>query len=199
MSGISNLCDFLQENLDWCEGEPQFAGMQPEVYYCAKQFITSMPTRYEASEDASKEPLAYASGDFKLKAGKCFHRIYIDPNKSQYTYEAQGEYPNVSTLNKLTLLHPGFGLQAANASAYINNHDCVFIFRDMQGRWRICGSKKYVGKNTVSGDGGQGPTGSAATTISVEQTDFGPCPFFQGSFETEDGKIECSVETNLND
>lgn len=197
MATTSILCDIIQGDLSWCEGDVNLSGMTPEVYYTAKQNIASWPTYFESTGDPSKFPTGTMSGDFEMKAGKVFNRISIDPNKSQFTYESQGEYPNVSILNKLNLVHPGFGVQANAAATYINNHDCVFIFRDMNGRYRVCGSRKWVGKNTVSGDGGQGPTGSVNTTISVEQTDFTAAPFLQGSFPTADGEITATVESNF--
>ncbi len=186
---MSKVCKIIQESLDWCEGAPEFAGMQPEVYFTAKANIVQWPTYLEADgEDGN--PGAVRSGDFKLRADKSFYKLRVLPDKSQYTSEAQGEYPNVSSLNKLTLVCPGAGPNQSNLARSINNVDCVFIYRDLRGRWRIVGAPNWVGKNTVGQDGGQGPTGTANTTVTVEQTDFTPAPFLHGSFPTEEGDIE---------
>ena len=58
--------------------------------------------------------------------------------------------------------------------------------------WRIVGSRFYETKTTVAQDNGQGATGNASTTISVEATDVCPAPFYQGTLTTEDGEMDCS-------
>lgn len=114
---------------------------------------------------------------------------YIDhlPEKSQLTSEAQGEVPSQTQLNKLTIVHPGVGAEASAAAAYINNNDNVYLVQDMSDKWRVVGCERWQTKSTVAQDLGQGPTGTASTTISVEATDETPAPFYKGKIETEDG------------
>ena len=87
------------------------------------------------------------------------------------------------------MVHPGVGAEATAAAAYLNNSDNVFIVEDMKGNYRVVGSEKWETKTTVAQDLGQGATGTASTTISVEATDECPAPFYSGSIVTEDGTI----------
>ena len=184
-----NSCSAIQQSLAWCQGTAELPGVKRRIYYLAKSEIVAWPT---LPRDAHGRPTsAVLSGSFTLKADKSFKYIDILPDKSQLTSEAQGELPSQTQLNKLTAVHPGVGAEASAAAAYINNTDSVFLVEDMRGNWRVVGCDKWQTKATVAQDLGQGPTGTTATTISVEATDEVPAPFYQGTIETEDGDIEC--------
>jgi hypothetical protein len=129
------------------------------------------------------------TGDFTLVADATWKCIDFIPGKSQLTSDPQGEYPSQTQLNKLVMVHPGVGEEASAAAAYLNNSDNVFIVEDMKGNFRVVGSEKWETKTTVNQDNGQGPTGVASTTITVEASDECPAPFYEGSIETEDGTV----------
>jgi hypothetical protein len=72
----------------------------------------------------------------------------------------------------------------------------------MSGNTRVVGHKDYPIKVTVSQDTGQGITGSAGTTITVEASDDVPAPFYHygGFFITGDERaamyaVEATPET----
>jgi hypothetical protein len=127
--------------------------------------------------------------NFVLVADKKWHYIDVLPDKCQVTSEAQGEMPSQTQLNKLTAVHPGVGMLASAAAAYINNADNVFLVEDMRGMYRVIGSERWDTKTTVTQDLGQGATGTASTTINAEATDVVPAPFYRGKIELEDGSI----------
>ena len=107
------------------------------------------------------------SGNFELVADATWKFIDILPDKSQLTSEAQGEYPSMTQLNKLTAVHPGVGVEASGLSAYVNNCDCVYLVETVRNKFRVVGSE----------------------TLNVEATDECPAPFYQGKIDTEDGII----------
>ena len=133
------------------------------------------------------------NGSFTLRADAVWHYIDIIPEKSQLTSEAQGEYPSQTQLNKLTAVHPGVGVEASAAAAYLNNIDNIFIVEDMNALKRVVGCEKWTTKTTVAQDLGQGPTGTASTTIAVEATDECPAPFYEGDILTEDGLLPAEM------
>ena len=47
----------------------------------------------------------------------------------------------------------------------------------------------FRSKTTTSRDNGQGPTGTAGTTINIEASDIVDSPFYSGEIVTEDGTI----------
>lgn len=182
-----NLCDIVQDSIEWCEGAPQFAGIQGRVYYTAASNIAQFPER--ETTEAGRDLGSYKDkSSFKLFADKKFHFIDILPAKSSTTSESQGEYPSISQLNKLELVIPGTGEKAADACAYLNNVASIFVFKDMEGNWRVAGCERWKNeiKVTVATDLGQGSAGTAQSTISVEAPDSTIFPVYKGEIDEGD-------------
>lgn len=187
-------CLNIQKSLGWCQGTPELPGVKRRIYYISKGDIVEWPA---LSRDANgRITSAQYSGSFTLKADSKWKYIDILPDKSQLTSEPQGELPSQTQLNKLVAVHPGVGLRASAAAAYINNYDNVFLVEDMKGFFRVVGCDKWQTKSTVNQDLGQGPTGSTSTTINVEATDECPAPFYFGLIETEEGDIDANKVTD---
>lgn len=180
-------CFGLQESLGWCEGTPEPAGIRRTAFYVSMADCVMHP---KIPVDENHRPTSSTlEGKFELAEGKTFKRIDFLPDKSQFQSDPQGDYPNQTQLDKLTLLHPGVGPEATNACVYINNTRCIFLFQDMKGRWRMVGNPDFPSKNTVAQDLGQGVTGSTSTTIAVEASNLVAAPFYNGPIPTEDGII----------
>lgn len=160
-------------------------GVRRRLYYISKAEILEWPTL--PRDENGRATSAELTGNFSLNADSKWKYIDHLPEKSQLTSEAQGEVPSQTQLNKLTIVHPGVGAEASAAAAYINNNDNVYLVQDMSDKWRVVGCERWQTKSTVAQDLGQGPTGTASTTISVEATDETPAPFYKGKIETEDG------------
>ena len=165
-------------------------GIRRRIYYTSKQNIVNWPVY--STDTGGRDAFATTTGNFTLKADAVWYYIDVLAEKSTLTSEPQGEAPSQTQLNKLTAVHPGVGAEASAAACYLNNSDNVFLVQDMNGMWRIVGSRFYETKTTVAQDNGQGATGNASTTISVEATDVCPAPFYQGTLTTEDGEMDCS-------
>ena len=190
----TNKCTSIQKSLGWCQGTPELPGVKRRIYYLAKSEIAQWPALKAENGRISE---AKYNGDFVLNADAKWKYIDILPDKSQLTSEPQGELPSQTQLNKLVAVHPGVGTEASAAAAYINNTDNVFVVEDMKGKYRVVGSVRWQTKSTVSQDLGQGPTGTTATTITVEATDVCPAPFYEGVIETEIGDIVTASEDEL--
>lgn len=180
-------CTPIQRSLAWCQGTPELPGIKRRLYYISKDQIVAWPTLNH--DPIGRLTSAIYSGSFELVADSTWKFIDILPDKSQLTSEAQGEYPSMTQLNKLTAIHPGVGAEASALSAYVNNCDCVYLVETVRGKYRVVGSEKWQVKSTVAQDLGQGATGTTSTTLNVEATDECPAPFYEGRIETEDGVI----------
>lgn len=178
-------CLNIQKSLGWCQGTPVLPGVRRRLYYISKAEILEWPTL--PRDENGRATSAELTGNFRLNADSKWKYIDHLPEKSQLTSEAQGEVPSQTQLNKLTIVHPRVGAEASAAAAYINNNDNVYLVQDMSDKWRVVGCERWQTKSTVAQDLGQGPTGTASTTISVEATDETPAPFYKGKIETEDG------------
>lgn len=184
-------CNSILKSLDWCEGVPSLAGIRRRAYCASISEIVGWPT-LQKDENGRVISSTY-KGSFQLKADSVWKHIEFNPDQSQHTSEPEGEIPSQLQLNKLTLVHPGVGPEATEMSAFLNNNNVVWIWQDMNGRWRVTGSNLYHNKSTVNQDNGQGPTGTASTTINVEAHDYIASPFYVGILQTEDGELDCSV------
>lgn len=187
-------CMSLQESIGWCEGTPEPAGIRRRVYYISQGDCVKHPT--VPVDEIGRPTSSTLTGEFTLAADKTFKYLEFLPEKSQYQSDPQGEYPNQTQLDKLTLVIPGVGPEETNACVYINNTRCFFLFQDKKGRWRLVGNPDFESKNTVAQDLGQGATGSTSTTIAVEATNIVAAPFFNGTILTEDGEINIADGDN---
>lgn len=180
-------CDSLQKSVNWCEGTPVLPGIRKRLYYINKKLILQWPTLTKNSIGQVTD--ATYKGSFVLADGAKFSYIDILPDKSTHTSDPQGEYPSQTQLNKLTVVHPGTGEDASLLASVFNNANTIFIDETADGKFRVTGSEMYDSRATLSQDLGQGATGTASTTISVEATDVIPAPFYEGEIMTEDGTI----------
>lgn len=176
----------LQKSVKWAMGTPEIPGVRRRVYYISKSKIVKWPT---LPKDASTNRFTSVvlTGAFQLAADAKWLCLDVDPNKAQLTSDPQGEAPSQTQLNKLSLVHPSSSAEASALSAYLNNDDIVYLVEDMKGNFRVVGSEDFITKSTVAQDGGQGPTGTVTTTVSVEATDVCIAPFYKGAIVAEDG------------
>lgn len=184
---MSNTCDSLQKSIAWCEGTPVLPGIRKRLYYIPKMLIVSWPTLTKNTK--GQATTAKYTGSFTLAANAKWSHIDILPEKSTHTSDPQGEAPSQTQLNKLAVVCPGTGADETVLASVFNNSDMVFIDQAADGSYRVTGSEMYPTKATVSQDLGQGPTGTASTTINVEATDVVPAPFYEGQIVTDDGTI----------
>lgn len=179
-------CPNLQKSLDWCEGTPQYPGIRRRLYYINKKLIELWPTLER--DDFGRVIDAHYLGAFTIAADAAWQYIDINIDKSTVTSEPQGEVPSQTQLNKATFVHNGIDAEATAAAGYLNNADCVFVYEDMIGHFRVLGNNKWRTKITVNQDQGQG-TNPASTTINIEVTDMIAPPFYVEGLETEDGEV----------
>lgn len=177
----SNSCSPLEASLAWCEGRPVLPGIKRRIYYIHKSNITKWPT---LAKDSYGRPTASKYvGSFELANSKYWAYIDLLINNSGITSEPQGEVPSQTQLNKLVAVHPGTKEEATMLAAYVNNSDVVYLVEETDGegkKFRVIGNEAFQSKSTVNQDGGQGPTGTASTTLNVEVTDLIPAPFYEG-------------------
>jgi len=173
--------------VQWCEGKPVLPGIRRRTYFTHKTNITKWPTLSKDSAGRVTDP-KYV-GSFELAEGAKWKSFDVDTNKSGLTSEPQGETPSQTQLNKFVGVHPDVSYDATMLSSYVNNSDVVYLVPQADGKYRVIGNEMYPTKSTVNQDGGQGPTGTAGTTLNVEVTDFIPAPFYEGEIEAEDATI----------
>ena len=153
-------------------------GLRRVICYTHKSNIVKWPVL--PKDEHGVPTSSVLEGSFELRSDVYWKRIVLVVNNSGITSEPQGEVPNQTQLNKLSALHPGVNEEASMLSAYVNNSDIVYLVQTAEGKWRCLGNEMYPTKSTVKQDNGQGPSGSAGTTLEAEATDIIPSPFYEG-------------------
>lgn len=177
--------------MDWCQGKPARPGIKRRAYYISNSDILQWPT-LEKDEIGRITGVVY-KGNFTLAEGAKWQSIDHLADKAEFKSEIQGEYPSQTFKNTATLVHPGVGKEAAAATAALLNSNVTVLVEDMDGNYRVIGSPYYDTKVTISRDQGQGPTGTAGTTVGFEASDLVDSPFYEGEIPTEDGTINEAV------
>lgn len=179
------------QSFDWCPGTPEIGGTRIPLYFVPYTDIVSWPTY-----DKNSNRVSSSTTFIVLREGKKWYKIDTFADKNQYTSEPQGEFPSVTQLNKLSAVIASVGLEASETLASIQNVPCAFIFVDAQGYGRLLGNPNYYPKATYQQDGGQGPTGAVASTLSIEATDLTAAPFLRGAIDTYEGEVSLGYDNN---
>lgn len=183
-----NKCFSSLKALNWCQGTPVTPGVKRRAYIISTSQVVGWPT---LTKDTLGRPTsATYTGDFSLAEGSKWLSLDHIANKAEFKSETQGEEPSKTFKVTATLVHPGIGPEAAAATAALIGSRVVALVEDMNGRFRVVGCELYDGAAaTASRDNGQGATGTAGTTITLEADDIVDAPFYEGAIETEEGTI----------
>lgn len=181
-------CQSIIKSLGWCQGRAVKPGIRRRVYAISVDQIIGWPTIQRDS--IGRVTSSVLKGNFTLVEDAVWAVFEHIPNKADFKSETQGEYPSQTFKVTASIVHPGVDEAAADATAALLNSNCVFLIEDMDGNYRVIGSEDYDTVVTTSRDNGQGPTGTAGTTISIEASMDVDSPFYIGEIVTEEGTVQ---------
>lgn len=193
---MSKNCDktTLYESLNYCKGKPVYPGIRGVIYGCQKSSIKTWPKLPDTATTNMKE-LAIYKGSFEMGVEAKFHRIDLAMEKGAFEFETQGEGENITYLNKLNVKHPEIDEDAAAYARQATSDDMVYVFRQRDGKWRVCGNEMFPTIVKCKGGTGEGTSGDVGTNLEISCTDVCPCPFYEGTLITaEDDTIQCGPQ-----
>lgn len=181
-------------NVPFGIGNVNGSGIGKYVYFVAADDIVSWPTITDNLADAESES-AYIgyTGNFTLKTGAKWIRIYNTQGEGEVTSEATGEADSKLFTNKLTYRFPKLTGPAAVLANAVVNGDGVFIaWHD--GAYRVIGDKHYrcdVNPNATTGN-----TAGSSKGITFEAScpNHKMMPIYSGTLELSDGTLDCSTD-----
>lgn len=191
-------------NVPFTIGQANGSGIGKYVYFVAASDIEAWPTITDNIQDAASAA-AYIgyTGDFTLKEGALFIRIYNTQGEGVLSAEATGERDSKMYLNKLSFRFPKLTQEAAVLSDAVVNGDGVFIaWHD--GAYRVVGHSHYrcdVTPNVTSGDAAGSSKG---VTFEAECPDYKALPIYAGKikFAPDEGdeahdyyELDCATDT----
>lgn len=173
-----------------CPGTRVMPGIRPKFFFISKALILTWPTIPDVSAIKDPAELAEYVGNFTLQSDAKWHSVDLVDMKSNVSSETQGEAPSATILNKAEFIVGGTDKEISGLSAQIINDEIIGLVQLRDGRVRVIGCEAFAPKITAAQASGTTATDACTTTLSVEATDFAPCPFYPGKIETEDGDIK---------
>ena len=126
-------------------------GIRGFVYYASAEDIAVFP----ASIPADFTGIGSYVGDFEMKSGKVFKKLYCTLEMGDLSADLVGARDGKSFGNKLEISHPGNAAQAIGFAEAVKNQNLVFIVPAMSGGYRVLGDQIFPASldtaNIVSG------------------------------------------------
>ena len=188
----------LYEDVQFCQGSASLPGVRPHMYMVRRVNILNFP-KVQGDAAAKLEDVAVIKQDFVLAEGVKFVKIDLVEGESEPTCENQGNEGAKSFLNKVAFVLPGTQKKVTGLISKLNNDDVVFLYPQRDGAIRVIGNEMFRVQVELGQNAGKAVTDSSQSTITASVSDINPAPFYEGKFETEDGKIDGKTDTIISE
>ncbi len=184
----------LYEDVPYCQGSASLPGVRPHMYMVRRTNILSFP-KVQGNDATKLEDVAVIKSNFVLAEGVKFVKIDLVEGESEPTCENQGNEGAKSFLNKVAFVLPGTQKKVTGLISKLNNDDVVFLYPQRDGAIRLIGNEMFRVQLELGQNAGKAVTDSSQSTITASVSDINPAPFYEGTFETEDGVIDGKTDT----
>ena len=184
----------LYEDVPYCQGSASLPGVRPHMYMVRRTNILSFP-KAQGNDATKLEDVAVIKSNFVLDEGVKFVKIDLVEGESEPTCENQGNEGAKSFLNKVAFVLPGTQKKVTGLISKLNNDDVVFLYPQRDGAIRLIGNEMFRVQLELGQNAGKPVTDSSQSTITASVSDINPAPFYEGTFETEDGVIDGKTDT----
>ena len=179
-TGATIILALALSNVPFKIGQANGSGIGKYVYFIPSSDIAAWPTITDNLDDASADSgyIGY-TGDFTLKEGALWIRIYNTQGEGTMTAEATGERDSKMFLNKLHYRFPKLTDASTKLADAVVNGDGVFVaWHD--GYYRVIGHKHYRCDVTPSITSGDSAGSSKGVTLDAECPDYKALPIYSG-------------------
>ena len=184
----------LYENVEFCQGSASLPGVRPHMYLTRRSNILTFP-KVQGDAAQSLEDVAVIKQSFVLAEGAKFVKIDLIDGESEPTCENQGAEGAKSFLNRVNFVLPGTQTKVTGLVSKLNNDDVVILYPQRDGAIRVIGNEMFRVQLELGQNGGRAVTDSSQSTVNASVYDVTPAPFYEGTFETEDGTIDGKTDT----
>ena len=178
-------------NLDFNISGVNPSGIASTIYAVNKRDIASWPTLSDdiTNDETTAAEAAKYAGNFTLKTGKKFIKIYSTQGKGKATFEQLGERDCKMFKNKLSLSYPDLTVEGLAFCKEACNGDTVYLVKSA-GRWHVIGNPDYRTETTsTSGDTGDEAGSAKGIKLEIECPDTTPLPIYEGTVVTDEGTV----------
>lgn len=188
----------MYEDVEFCQGSASLPGVRPHMYMARRVNILTFP-KVQGDAATKLEDVAVIKSNFVLAEGVKFVKIDLVEGESEPTCENQGNEGSKSFLNKVAFVLPGTQKKVTGLIAKLNNDDVIFLYPQRDGAIRVIGNDMFRVQVELGQNAGKAVTDSSQSTITASVSDINPAPFYEGTFETEDGVIDGKTDTIVSD
>ena len=188
----------LYEDVQFCQGSASLPGVRPHMYLVRRVNILTFP-KVKGDSAEKLEDVAVIKDNFVLAEGAKFVKIDLVEGESEPTCESQGNEGAKSFLNKIAAVLPGTQKKVTGLVSKLNNDDVVILYPQRDGAIRVIGNEMFRVQVELGQNAGKAVTDSSQTTVTASVSDINPAPFYEGTFETEDGVIDGKTDTIVSD
>lgn len=184
----------LYEDVQYCQGSASLPGIRPHMYMVRRANILTFP-KVQGDAATKIEDVAVIKDSFVLAEGVKFVKIDLVEGESEPTCDNQGNEGAKSFLNKVDFVLPGTQKKVTGTITKLNNDDVIFLYPQRDGAIRVIGNEMFRVQLELGQSAGKQVTDSSQSKITASVSDINPAPFYEGTFETEDGEIDGKTDT----
>ena len=188
----------LYEDVQFCQGSASLPGIRPHFYMARRINILSFP-KVLRDEATKLEDVAVIKGNFVMAEGVKWVKVDLVEGESEPTCKSQGNEGAKSFINQIEAVAPGTQKKATGLVSMMLNDDVVILYPQRDGAIRVIGNEMFRVQIELEQNAGKGVTDSSQTKITASVSDVNPAPFYEGTFETEDGTIDGKTDTIVSD
>ncbi len=178
---------FAFSSIDW-EGGDNIGGFTSEAFLGLHHEIDDFPTLAENPLDDTE--LTTLQGDYTMKEGKHFIRIYVTPRTFGMEAENQGEIDGKSFVAKGEFFYPGGREKGIALARKINNARGIILGIDPNTGKRVqIGSKEFPCHFSPKLNFGNEPTSRRGLTVEFEADGFMPAMLYPGAIPLSEGEL----------
>ena len=188
----------LYEDVQYCQGSASLPGIRPHMYMVRRVNILTFP-KVQGDAATKIEDYAVIKDNFVLAEGAKFVKIDLVEGESEPSCNNQGNEGAKSFLNKVEFVLPGTQKKVSGTISKMNNDDVIFLYPQRDGAIRVIGNEMFRVQLELGQSGGKQVTDSSQSTVTASVSDINVAPFYEGTFQTEDGVIDGKTDTIVSD
>lgn len=179
---------FNFSDMTWADGEENMGGLKTIGYYALADDVDEWPTLPTSPASAAEE--VTLEGNFRMKSGKYWHKIYSTMETGKIDDEVQGEFDGQSFVNRAEIFYPGTKAAALAFAKQANNSNMVFILDEASGgNRRVIGTEAMPAKVKPNFSTGQATADRKGMTLEIMGYNYTPAPLYDGVIELESSTV----------
>jgi hypothetical protein len=176
------------EDMLWADGQGNMGGLKTIGYYALAADIDEWPAIAAVPTSAAEEVTLV--GNFRMKEGKSWKKLYNTMETGKIDDQNQGERDCQSFNSIAEIFYPGTKAEVLGFMKLSNNSNMVFILDELSGgNRRVLGTQGLPAKVKPSSTTGVAAADRKGMTLEIQCYGDSPAPLYEGVIELESDVI----------